>query len=230
MANTKKLLRDFTPPAVYRAASRMRSGAPVPAKTPSSGEVRSGEASPDWYDASFEGKDHWRDHYSQSPWYYIWTVIVDRLQTTDEATVLDIGCGPGQLAAFIRDRGITSYTGFDFSAKRIEWAKSTVPEVRFEVADAYVTDLFDSVPYNTVICTEFLEHVDRDVEVVDRIHPGTRFLGTVPNFGGGSHVRFFTDADEVTARYAKYFGEFRVDTFVMPWERKLQFLIDGIKT
>src|SRR5262249_35982782 len=149
------------------------------------------EAGADYYDDSFEKRAHWRAEYSASPWYYIWTVLVDRLQSIDSPFVLDVGCGAGQLAAFIRDRGITDYVGLDFSTVRINYARANVPELRFEIADAYTTDLFDTVPYNTVVCTEFLEHVNGDVDVMRRLRTGTRFIGTVPNFGGGSHVRFF---------------------------------------
>jgi 2-polyprenyl-3-methyl-5-hydroxy-6-metoxy-1,4-benzoquinol methylase len=187
-----------------------------------------GEAPAEWYDESFEAHSHWKHHYSLSPWYYIWTVIVDRVQGVAAPSVLDIGCGPGQLAAFLRDRGVTNYVGIDFSPKRIEWARAAVPEVRFEVADVYESDLLERVPYNVVICTEFLEHVDRDVDVTARIRPGSRFIGTVPNFGGGSHVRHFGCADEVNDRYARYFEHVRVDTFHMPSPGQQQFLIDGV--
>jgi 2-polyprenyl-3-methyl-5-hydroxy-6-metoxy-1,4-benzoquinol methylase len=59
--------------------------------------------------------------------------------------------------------------GFDFSVQRIEWARATVSEVRFDIADVYTTDLLESVPYNTVVCTEFLEHVKGDVEVLRQV-------------------------------------------------------------
>jgi hypothetical protein len=134
------------------------------------------------------------------------------------------------MAALLFDRGLGDYVGFDFSPKRIAWAKNTVPGFRFEVADAYTTDLFDQVQYDTVICTEFLEHVNDDVGVIDRIRPGVHFLGTVPDFGGGSHVRFFSSADAVEDRYRSHFGEFGVSTWTMPGGRSRQFLIDAVTT
>jgi trans-aconitate methyltransferase len=155
-------------------------------------------------------------------------VIVDRLQAIDSPVMLDIGCGPGQLAAFLRDRGLTEYVGLDFSSKRIEWARSSVPEVRFELTDVYESDLLESLSYNTVICTEFLEHVERDLEVLHRLRSGARFIGTVPNFGGGSHVRHFRDAGEVSNRYGSCFEVLRVETFSMPQRNLQHFLLDGI--
>ena len=225
MGRTKALAKDLTPPLLYRSASRLWKKVRG-FETDDASATK--EAPPEWYDASFEAADYWREHYSASPWYYIWTVIVDRLQLIESPSVLDVGCGPGQLAAFLRDRGLTEYVGLDFSSSRIEWARSSVPELRFDVADAYVSDLFDSVPYNTVICTEFLEHVDRDLDVLNRVRRGARFIGTVPNFGGGSHVRHFESAVEVSARYGACFTGLHVDTFHMPLPGKQQFLLDGV--
>ena len=142
--------------------------------------------------------------------------------------VLDVGCGPGQIAEMLKDMGIRSYAGFDFSPKRIEWAQANSPQFRFELADAYSTTLFDDVPYDAVVCTEFLEHVDRDLAVLERIRPGTRFLGTVPDFGGGSHVRFFRSSEEVEERYSAVFDPLEVSTFVRPGGQSRQFLIDGV--
>jgi SAM-dependent methyltransferase len=218
------IVRDVTPPVVMRAIDRSRARRVADTRT----SVLSHEAGPEFYDGTFEAKDHWRVHYSNSPWYYIWTVLTDRLTSGDDPAVLDIGCGSGQLAKMLSDRGVRSYVGFDFSPKRIEWARDQVPEFTFVEADAHKTDLFDEGDYDSVVCTEFLEHVDGDVEVVARIRSGTRFLGTVPDFGGGSHVRFFRSAEEVEDRYASAFREFKVDTFFMPGGRSRQFLIDGV--
>jgi SAM-dependent methyltransferase len=221
MGRATVLAKDLTPPRLYRFSRRIRRKF-IPKK------LLTSEAGADYYDESFETLSHWRAEYSASPWYYIWTVIVDRLQSIESAYVLDVGCGPGQLAAFIRDRGITDYVGLDFSTARINFARTHVPELRFEVADAYTTDLFDTTPYNTVVCTEFLEHVEGDVDVMRRLRAGARFIGTVPNFGGGSHVRFFEDDAQVLERYSPCFETVRVDTFLMPKPGRKQFLVDGI--
>lgn len=245
MSTAKRAARDWTPPAVYRFASRCRTALSSRVNdsasnvtvvksdqgVPAHPQTAPNEEPPAWYDASFEAEagQHFRKHYSTSRWYYIWAVIVDRLQATESPSVLDIGCGTGQVAAFIKDRGITAYVGFDFSLARLSWARSHVTGMRFEVANAYETDLVESVPYNVVVCLEFLEHVDRDLEVLGRLRPGVRFLGTVPNYGGGSHVRYFRNADEVKARYSSHFKRLRVDQYFMPgYSGAMQFLMDGI--
>jgi SAM-dependent methyltransferase len=225
------VLRDWTPPALLRAASKAKVRA-TSSRVPESGTVLANEVGPEWYDESFESHDHWRRPYTKSPWYYIWTVLTDRIIAGGPPPkILDIGCGSGQMAEMLFDHGVQEYVGLDFSPKRIEWAKKTVPGFRFEVADAYSTDLFQRAEYDTVVCTEFLEHVDGDLTVIDRIPPGKRFLGTVPDFGGGSHVRFFASAAAVEERYSSHFGTCSVTTWTMAGQMQgRQFLIDAVTT
>jgi ubiquinone/menaquinone biosynthesis C-methylase UbiE len=143
----------------------------------------SGEKSAEFYDRTFEADDSWRSHYTQSPYYFIWTVILDRMRRSATKHVLEIACGSGQLAAAIRDASLVeSYRGFDFSSSRLDFARQTCPEFHFEVADAFSTDVFERYDYDTAIATEFLEHVEGDLDVLARLARGTRFIGTVPNF------------------------------------------------
>ena len=76
---------------------------------------------------------------------------------------------------------------------------------RVEFADARTTDLFTSVHYDTILCTEVLEHVVDDVSVLERIPKGKQVLATVPNFDYESHVRFFANVGEVRDRYGSLF-------------------------
>ncbi len=217
----KKLARDLAPPLLLRGLRKLR---------PRTKSILAGEEKgPDYYDESFENLDDWRRHYSESHYYFLWTVIVDRLQRARASRVLDIGCGPGQLACFIRDKGIPEYRGFDFSPKRVQQAREVCPEYTFTVEDAFKTDLFTSYGYDAVICTEFLEHVERDLEVLDKIAPGVRVLATVPNFPGMAHVRFFRNVDEVRDRYSRSFKSLTVDAFTANPAGKTFFLLEGTR-
>jgi SAM-dependent methyltransferase len=219
-----RVAREVTPRFVQRAFARWRGGrgATVDAWDALGGA----EATADWYDERFDEEPEWREHYTRSPYYHFWTVIADRLLHMPSPSVLEIGCGAGQFAALLRDRHVSAYVGFDFAPKRLAFAALLVPEFRFLVADALTTDVYDSVPYDSVVCTEFLEHVERDLDVVARVRPGARFLGTVPNFGGGSHVRHFDDAAAVRARYRPVIDGLRIDEF--PNRRgDVHFLLDG---
>jgi len=186
-----------------------------------------GEKGSEWYDSSFEKNDHWKYHYSLSLYYFLWTVIADRIVRSGIDSILDIGCGPGQLACLLREKGVKRYHGFDFSSKRIAQAKKTCPEFTFSREDAFQTDLFATYDYRAVICNEFLEHVEADIEILNRIKPNTKFYGTVPNFPYISHVRHFKNKREVYDRYRQCFTDLQVDDFQANDRDKTFYLLEG---
>src|SRR5215471_8458664 len=124
---------------------------------------------------------------------------------------------------------IQSYCGLDFSNTRIEQARRHCPAYRFEAVDVFQTSLFEDYNYDMVIATEFLEHIEHDIDVIRFIRPRIYFVGTVPNFPYVSHVRHFQDCDEVTRRYAPFFADFKVDAFRAKGHEKIFFLLEGIK-
>lgn len=188
-----------------------------------------GEKDAKFYDTVAKYLDVYDQHYTESSYYFLWSVLADRMLHGQVHSVLDVGCGTGQMASLLRDKGLAHYHGFDFSQKRIEMARKVCPEYTFSHADAFTTDLFQSLDYDTVICQEFLEHVEKDTDVLARIRPGSRFYGSVPNFPNIAHVRHFQNAEEVRTRYAPYFDDLRVDTFLRDTKGITFFLMEGIK-
>lgn len=222
-ARLKSLIADFSSPIVLRGASALFASKPRVGDANPQG----GEKSAEWYDASFDACEHWSQHYSASEYYFLWSVIVDRIATSGARSILEIGCGTGQLASLIHDKVKCDYHGFDFSAKRVEYAQATNPDLPFARQDAFQTDLFAACDYDTAVCTEFLEHVEADTVVLEKVRPATRFLGTVPNFPFTSHVRHFKSEDEVAARYKPYFRDLRIDRFLADANGKCFYLLDG---
>ncbi len=219
--------------SVSRLATRVWSLAPPFVRRAVRGRARMAEEhgakDAAWYDAAFERQVLSRRHYTESPYYFLWTVVADRLVGGGHRAVLEIGCGAGQLAGLLHDKGIAGYCGLDWSPKRIAQARRVCPEFEFVVADAEHTDLFQSRDYDAVVTTEFLEHVEADLEILGRIRSGVRVLGTVPNFPFVSHVRHFKDVDSVEERYAPSFRRLRVDTFFGNASGKTFFLLDGVR-
>ena len=169
--------------------------------------IATGGATAGYYDATcYSGEvDEYTVHYSASRYLPVWESICQRIPIG--ARILEIGCGPARLAQMIFDSRIPSdYVGFDFSPAAIEMARKNLPKSRVEVGDARTTDLFTSVDYDTVVCTEVLEHIVDDVPVLERIPRGKHVLATVPDFDYVSHVRFFATAGEVRARYGSLFS------------------------
>jgi 2-polyprenyl-3-methyl-5-hydroxy-6-metoxy-1,4-benzoquinol methylase len=190
---------------------------------------RKEEASAEWYDEHFRGRAHldYTLPFSETFYYPMWEELVH--QALPASLILEIGCGTGQLAEMLRERGAAGYIGFDLSPAGIEIARERQPELDFRVGDARATPLLDEVPYDLVVCTEVLEHIKDDLLVVGRIRPGARLLATVPDYDSESHVRFFSSAEEVRKRYAHLLDPLRVRERRMS-ERARLFLIDGVRS
>jgi SAM-dependent methyltransferase len=128
--------------------------------------------------------------------------------------VVDIGCGPGHFARVLIDEGmfhreVYSYTGYDFSTVSIRMAKKMADNNRCEfiLKDVVKEDLSRRWPNlgskAIYVSFEFLEHVDKDIDVIKKIPSGSIFIFSVPNFDSDGHVRFFKDAEEVRGRYSE---------------------------
>jgi trans-aconitate methyltransferase len=189
-----------------------------------------GECGADWYDRAYRDTEGYHAHYTQSPYYFLWMVIVDRIRRSGLRRVLEIGCGPGQMAALLIDQGIDQYVGLDFSLEAIAMAQRNVPRGRFVVGDARTSEIHAEIEHDVIICTEVLEHIEDDLQVLARFGVGKRCLCSVPNFPYESHVRHFRDAEDVAARYGGFFDSLDVMTFKSPKSPLSEyFLLDGVR-
>ena len=145
--------------------------------------------------------------------------VLERAGLADR-TVLDVGCGIGDLAIETLARGATSATGFDLSPKAIDHARDlaatrgVADRTRFEVGDGSVLELpaADVVVLNRVVCcypnAEGL--LDRTLRAA-----GSVFAFTAPASDGATGF-----LNRLTTRWSnawyrlrrKKFGDFR--TFV----------------
>ncbi len=196
---------------------------------PISGPAQGAERSAGWYDAAFQSDDRWRRHYSESRYFILWSSIVRQISEAGCTSILDIGCGPGQVATMFRDQGFPRYLGIDFSPERIAFARKICPDYEFVVEDVLTTDLFTTHRYDAVVCSELLEHLDHDLELIDRIPAKSFFCGSVPNFAFPSHVRYFKDADEIEHRYGRFFSEFSIEPLEIENSDKVYYLFQGRK-
>lgn len=186
------------------------------------------EEAREWYDRMYAGTPEYLKSYEQSLYYFLWSVIVDRVRSSGHKRVLEIGCGPGQLAAYLLEQGVEVYTGLDFSLTAVEMARKRVAKGTFVVGDARDPSIHRQVEHDLVICTEVLEHVDADLLVVSHFQSGKRCLCSVPNFPYPSHVRHFATAAEVRARYGPYFDPLDIVVLKSPNDPTDQFyLMDG---
>jgi len=188
-----------------------------------------GERLADWYDAVYKRSPEYRRHYTESMYYFLWTVVVDRMTRSRVNRILDLGCGPGQFGALLYDKGFRQYCGVDFSSKGIDIAIEKCPYFEFIVANVLETNVLESREYDCLVALEFLEHVREDLAVLQRVKAGTKFFGTVPNYPYPSHVRYFSSTEEVELRYAAFFSSFRVDAFLRNTKGRMFYLLEGTR-
>jgi hypothetical protein len=96
-----------------------------------------------------------------------------------------------------------SYVGFDFSAIAVKKARlRTHREHGFFVGDALNAASYNHA-FDSIVCTEVLEHIDKDLEAIGKWPAGCQCICSVPNFDADSHVRFFTSTESVLERYGQ---------------------------
>jgi 2-polyprenyl-3-methyl-5-hydroxy-6-metoxy-1,4-benzoquinol methylase len=160
--------------------------------------------SPEYYDRMFaEGgfEGVYELPYRHSAYFPLFKAVLGELRRLDARSVLEVGCGTGGFAHYLHDESDISYHGFDFSATAVEKARRRTgqPDL-FYVGDATDSRAYHC-GYDTIVCTEVLEHVERDLDAISNWEPGARCVCSVPNFDSESHVRHFRSEREVVERY-----------------------------
>ncbi len=219
----KAVLQEMTPPFLYRMLAGV-----THRLSRNLGPARTWGARPaTWYDDIYQSHPEYRKHYTQCRYYPLWSVVADRLIRSGAKRILDLGCGPGQFALLLADQGITQYCGLDFSDTALRAARALCPAFQFRTADVCQEGVWESLEYDCCLALEFLEHVEKDREILRRIRRGSQFYATVPNFADPSHVRHFSSVQEIESRYGKYFSACRIDAHRANPEGLMFFLIEA---
>ena len=66
--------------------------------------------------------------------------FADLVEQAGGGTVADVGCGPGHVTAYLRDRGVDAF-GIDLSPRLIEAAREANPDIRYDVGDMSALDI-----------------------------------------------------------------------------------------
>ncbi len=94
----------------------------------------------------------WNSPESQKLRYQIFKEIFVYGKKASNISVLDVGCGFGDLYGFFKSEGLLSrhkihYTGFDISSKILDVARKKHPEARFEIKDILEEDSLEKFDY-----------------------------------------------------------------------------------
>jgi trans-aconitate 2-methyltransferase len=120
--------------------------------------------------------------------------LVARVGAEGPASVVDLGCGPGNLTALLVERWPDArVAGLDSSAEMIEKARDTTPAVAFEVADLREWVTSEAEPVDVLVSNATLQwvpgHLDLLPALVGRVANGGWLAFQVPgNFGEPSHT------------------------------------------
>jgi trans-aconitate 2-methyltransferase len=119
--------------------------------------------------------------------------LMARVGAEAPASVVDLGCGPGNLTSLLRERWPDAdISGLDSSPEMIEQARSAEPSITFEVADlrgwAAAGDPVDVLVSNATL-QWVPDHLDLLPSLVGRVRPGGWLALQVPgNFEEPSHT------------------------------------------
>lgn len=182
-----------------------------------------------FYDDAYSKQGNYQEHYTKSVYFFIWSVIIDRIRSSGVSDVLDLGCGPGQFAQMLYESNLDlNYSGLDFSKVAIEDARKICGSYVFDVRDLNDTSCFSNYNYDCIVSLEFFEHINSDLDVIRSIKSGTLSFITVPNFDSKGHVRYFDSESSVSCRYADYFDTFNVTFHKYNNKGAGFYLIEGV--
>ncbi|MCR6030297.1 trans-aconitate 2-methyltransferase [Nocardioides sp. zg-579] len=118
--------------------------------------------------------------------------LLARVGATDPRTVVDLGCGPGNLTALLRERWpAADVHGLDASPEMVARARERGDGVRYDVGDlrAWRPDAPVDVLVSNATLQWLPEHLDLLPRLLDQVADGGWLAFQVPgNFEGPSHT------------------------------------------
>ena len=114
-----------------------------------------------------------------------------------EKSFADVGCGLGHSTQYMADWTLDAkWTGIDFDQDAIDRARAIFPRLRFH-SFASIAALGDCEPFDGVVCSEVVEHVENDRELIEALWRMTAdtLVVTTPNryINDPGHLRVYTE-------------------------------------
>jgi len=145
-----------------------------------------------------------------SKYYPLWKELVRKLEGFELDTVLEVGCGTGELGKMIEGM---EYIGIDISSEAIKlsWKKKLHTFVWDAMELSFLLEhVFYDKKIEAFIFSEVLEHLVYDKEVLKQIPKKRGLFITVPDFKHKAHVRRFKTQEDVEKRYSEFFSGYSI--------------------
>jgi 2-polyprenyl-3-methyl-5-hydroxy-6-metoxy-1,4-benzoquinol methylase len=120
-------------------------------------------------------KNHYEEVYQKGAYenyftfnsYSIWKAVLDQVEDWRGRSVLEVGCGQGELSAMIAYAGADSIEAIDYSQTAVDIAQERVnlPNVNFACVDGQDVDGI----YNLITLAGVLEHTDDPWSFLDKL-------------------------------------------------------------
>jgi trans-aconitate methyltransferase len=140
--------------------------------------------------------------------------LIDILNPKPGEEVLDLGCGTGDLAQLITDRG-ARVTGIDSSKEMIDAAREKYPWINFDIQSA--TDFYFNKKFDAVFSNAALHWILEKEKVVKRVHeclkPKGRF---VAELGGKGNVEKIISALKSSMAAHGFIKQSQIQTWYFP--------------
>lgn len=170
-------------------------------------EVQEGEICiPEYMDKRYKEWDEYSMHYSKINPFILKlfsTAIKWMKDLKVTGQICEIGCGSGQFANMLFDNNFNNYLGIDFSHEAIKIAKRNVEKHKDRFICEDIFDYFtNKIPQADIFVTfEVLEHINKDIELLNLLPKGKFILFSVPNFRSFNHLRIYNDIEAIKDRY-----------------------------
>jgi len=161
----------------------------------------------DMYQREFDLLPHYNKNVAYTSVDPTWALKKFPIQLKPRMRVLDLGCGDGRWARYIKEVHGCTVVGVDFSAKRIQRARELSPGIQFHCDNVYdFVEGYKGPKFDYTLMVEVLEHLENPEGLLRGLRRISKnLIGTTPkNFPYVAHLQVYKTAKEFRSRFPEW--------------------------